>query len=123
MQLPKTILLIENEPQVRDVLKEVLERAGYCVFHARGGAEGLRLFEQHGSTFDLVVTGMLVPEIEALVRQHPEVRLLVLSTEGAMEPTPGVPILAKPFTPDALIRAVREILSDPQKPPGAASGS
>ncbi len=118
MDSPRTVLLIEKEPQVRDVIKEILERAGFCVFHARNGVEGLRLFERRGSAFDLLMTGRPEPEFEALVRRQPGLRLLVLSTAGDLDPTPGVPILAKPFTPEALLRAVRDVLSRPAETSG-----
>jgi signal transduction histidine kinase len=121
----EVILVVEDEPQLRQLAVRVLRGQGYSVLEASGGEEALRLAsEQRPGTLDLVVTDMLMPrmrgsEVASRVRQlHPDVKVLVVSgyTDAADAAPSGrqleLPLLAKPFKPGALARRVREVLDE-----------
>ncbi|PYR73489.1 MAG: hypothetical protein DMF86_20355 [Acidobacteria bacterium] len=63
-QTPKTletILLVEDEPAVRQLFAHALTRAGYRVYEARNGEEAIKVFDQHGDTIDMLLTDMRMP--------------------------------------------------------------
>ena len=57
----ETILLVEDEPAVRQLFAQALVRAGYKVHEARNGQEALEVFDQHGDSVDLLLTDMRMP--------------------------------------------------------------
>ena len=57
----ETILLVEDEPAVRQLFSQALSRAGYKVYEARNGQEAVKLFDQHGDSVDLLLTDMRMP--------------------------------------------------------------
>jgi two-component system cell cycle sensor histidine kinase/response regulator CckA len=117
-----TILLAEDEQDVREVAREFLESGGYTVIEARDGAEALRNVEKCEGAIDLLVTDMVMPgmtgqELSARVLQsRPAIRVLYMSgysERAAMDSARGdssIRLLAKPFSRWALLRAVHEIL-------------
>ncbi len=124
----ETILLVEDEDRIRKLISEILTRKGYTVFEAADGEKALTLARKLGA-FDLLITDLIMPVIGGweLARELREMRageaLKVLYVSGY--PTTinsellkggsaGVSFLAKPFTSDALLRKVREILSPSQ---------
>jgi PAS domain S-box-containing protein len=116
------ILLVEDEPLVRDVAQRVLERAGYTLKVA-GSAEEALLHAPGLGDFDLLVTDVVMPGrsgrelADALLEQRPQLRVLFMSgyTEdmvvkrGVLEGQ--MALLQKPFTPDSLLAAVRHALA------------
>ncbi len=118
----ETVLLAEDEPAVRAIARQALERQGYKVIVAPNGAEALALAAQHGATIDLLLTDVVMPGMsgrdlaERLLAQRPGIRVLYISgytdnaivRHGMLEP--GLAYLQKPFRPDALVRKVREVL-------------
>jgi two-component system response regulator (stage 0 sporulation protein F) len=78
-----SILIIDDDEQIRALLRQVLEKAGYTVIEARNGEEGLRLFRQTPPA--LVITDLLMPDkdglevIMALHRESPPVRIIALT--------------------------------------------
>ncbi len=106
-----TILVVEEEPQLLDLLQEILQRAGHFVLRARGAAEALRLYEQHRSDVDLLILDVFVPEIDALVETHPGLKVLALSARALRDPVGQIPVLPKPFRPDDLLLQVRWLLT------------
>jgi nitrogen-specific signal transduction histidine kinase/ActR/RegA family two-component response regulator len=118
----ETILLAEDEQDVREVAREFLESGGYTVIEARDGAEALKRVEKHEGTIDLVLTDMVMPgmtgqELTArLLQSLPDIRVLYMSgySERAAADCAGgdsaMRLLAKPFSRWALLRAVHEIL-------------
>lgn len=105
-----TVLVIEHEPQVRQLLREILDRAGYAVLQARNAEGALRLYEQHRCAIDLLLVDGQPPEIRELSARHPGLKVLGLSGFGGSDFSTGMPFLRKPFTPEALVGAVRTLL-------------
>lgn len=118
----ETILLTEDEQDVREVAREFLESGGYKVIEARDGAEALGLVETHQGAIDLLITDMVMPRMTGqelaarLKERQPELRMLYMSgyseraAAESMHPDPSVRLLAKPFSRIALLRAVHELL-------------
>ena len=113
----ETILLVEDEPAVRQLFAQALTRAGYRVHEARNGQEAVNLFDQYGETIDLLLTDMRMPYMGgAELAQHLRARRLTLKLicisgyPGAMDDDLAADFLAKPFSRDALLGKVREVL-------------
>ena len=121
----ETILLAEDQPEVRSVARAVLERYGYQVLEASHGHEALRILRAHQQKIhlllsDVVMPSMSGPELARLVQlEEPGIRVLYASgytddaivRHGVLDP--GVAFLQKPFTPTALLRKIRELLDAP----------
>jgi two-component system cell cycle sensor histidine kinase/response regulator CckA len=118
----ETIVLAEDEQDVREVAREFLESGGYTVIEARDGTEALNRVEKYDGAIHLLVTDMVMPgmtgqELTAkLVRRRPEIRVLYMSgysERAAVDSARGasaIRLLTKPFSRWALLRAVHEIL-------------
>lgn len=123
-ETPATILVVEQDPQLLSVLRDILARAGFKVLPARSGEKARQVYEQHRREIDLLVIDNRPPEIEHLTSQHPELKILQLSGFAEGEPASDLPVLNKPFTPTALVEAVRTALGRPDEsapPPKRAS--
>ena len=121
----ETVLLVEDEPAVRQFARRALESSGYCVLAASAGAEAMATAMTHAGPIhvlvtDVVMPGMGGPELaRRLAQQRPTLRVLFCSgytddasvREGVREA--GTAFLQKPFSPEELIRKVREVLSAP----------
>jgi PAS domain S-box-containing protein len=125
----ETILLVEDEASLRELVRECLEAAGYTVLEGRHGAEGLHLCATHDGAINLLMTDVIMPGMsgrelaEEVLRQRPEARVLYMSgyTDDAVVVhgvvSAEVAFLQKPFTAASLARTVREALDRP--PEGA----
>jgi CheY-like chemotaxis protein len=105
----------------------MLERSGYTVLDAADGALALEIAARHHGPIHLVVTDVVMPAMggrqmsEQLTRHRPDTKVLYTSgytddaivRHGVLEA--GVPFLQKPFTPEALVRKVREVLDKPRR--------
>ncbi|HYM13074.1 MAG TPA: PAS domain S-box protein [Bryobacterales bacterium] len=123
----ETILLVEDEPAVRKLTRELLSRQGYTVMEAAGGEEALRRCEESGEGIDLVLTDVILPEMsgwelaERVARLRLGIRVLYMSgypqdTLGEQSVLrPGTAFIQKPFSGLALARTVREALEAPQE--------
>jgi CheY-like chemotaxis protein len=119
-----TILVVEQDPQLLCVLRDILAKAGFTVLLARSGEKALQVYEQHRREVDLLVIDSRPPAIAQLTSQHPELKVLQLSGFAEGEPASDLPVLDKPFTPAALVEAVRSLLGRPDEsapPPKRAS--
>ena len=113
----ETILLVEDEPAVRQLFAQALTRAGYAVYEARNGQEAMNLFDQHGDAIDMVLTDVRMPYMGGAELAHHlrgrrrTLKLLCISGyPGNLDPELAVDFLAKPFSRDELLRKVREVL-------------
>ena len=125
MALPmgtETVLLTEDEQDVREIAREFLESGGYRVIEAKDGKEAIRLAAQHRGKIQLLVTDMVMPGMTGqelavqLQAEHPGLCVVFMSgysEHAATEMTnadPSVRLLTKPFSRAALLRTVGEIL-------------
>ncbi len=113
----ETILLVEDEPAVRQLFAQALARAGYLVYEARNGEEAVRVFDQHGDSIDLLLTDMRMPYMGgAELAQHLRARreslklLCISGYPGTFAGDAPGDFLAKPFSRDDLLNKVREVL-------------
>lgn len=113
----ETILLVEDEPAVRQLFAQALVRAGYRVLEARNGQEAVKVFDHHGQGIDLLLTDMRMPYMGgAELAQQLRARRLTLKMicisgyPGTIDPELGYDFLAKPFSRDELLSKVREVL-------------
>ena len=118
----ETILLVEDEPAVRDLTRRCLEASGYKVLQASDAEEALEVAGKHAGGLDMLLTDVIMPGASGpdlarqLVAARPDLRVLFVSgyTDQAMASErilePGAAFLQKPFTPDGLARKVRDVL-------------
>jgi CheY-like chemotaxis protein len=116
----ETILLVEDEPAVRQLFSLALTRAGYCVHEARNGQEAVKVFDEHGDAIDLLLTDMRMPFMGGaeLARQlrarRRTLKLLCISGyAGGSDIEFAGDFLAKPFSRDELLAKIREVLDRP----------
>jgi two-component system, cell cycle sensor histidine kinase and response regulator CckA len=128
----ETILLVEDEPAVREVARRILERHGYQVLVAESPDAALLLAEARRDVIHLLVTDVVMPRLSGsqlarqLLRHRPALKVLYVSgyTDGSIDShgvlEPGVSFLQKPFTSDSLAGKVRSMLNgDSVMPPSA----
>lgn len=118
----ETILLVEDDDQVRALCRRILERSGYVVIDAQNAGEALLASEQHDGPIDLMLTDVVMPRMnggqlaERLVSSRPTMKVVFMSgytddpvVRGAITST-STPFLPKPITPLALATKVRQVL-------------
>jgi CheY-like chemotaxis protein len=119
-QLSGTILLVEDDDIMRDLLQRTLAGAGYSVHPAADGADALRWSQQHEGTIDVLVSDIVVPglgrvELSQRIRAaRPETKFLFITGFGDQFPELreySATILEKPFLPSELLHKVEEILN------------
>ncbi len=120
----ETVLVVEDQDDVRKLTKRVLEARGYAVLAARHGAEALEIIAHHPTQIHLMITDVVMPgmngrEVAQLAcAKRSDLKVLFVSGytgEAVLQHRllePGVAFLQKPFTPDALARKTREVLDD-----------
>jgi len=122
----ETILLVEDDPSLREMADGLLERLGYTVFAAADGVEAMTLVHQSGrGHIDLLFTDVVMPHMsgkelaDRIHALHPQTKILFTSayTESSIVHqgvlNKGVALLQKPFTPSALAQKLREVLDEP----------
>jgi two-component system cell cycle sensor histidine kinase/response regulator CckA len=121
----ETILLVEDEEQVRTIARSILSRNGYQVLEAKGPADAVSLCERFAGTIHLLLTDLVMPRMsgrelaEKLSPQRRGMRVLFMSGythdtvvhHGVLQAS--IAFLQKPLTPEVLVRKVREVLDGP----------
>jgi two-component system, cell cycle sensor histidine kinase and response regulator CckA len=119
----ETLLVVEDEPYVRKIVRRALERSGYRVLLARDGEDAIAQAARFEERIDLLITDVVMPgmsgaELAAQVRAaRPALEVLymsgytddVISTHGVLDA--GVNFIQKPFSPHSLVTRVREVLN------------
>jgi PAS domain S-box-containing protein len=121
----ETILLVEDETPVRELVKLLLQEAGYRVLSAAGPHEALAMERDYHGPIDLLLTDVVMPHMNGhllageLLRRRPTIRIVYMSgyTEDVMQYQHlldvDVRLIEKPFAPSDVLRAVRQVLDQP----------
>ena len=117
-----TILVVDDEPEMRDVCRAALAKEGFQVLQASDGVEALELLDRHGGGVDLVISDAVMPRMGGrellwqLSRRYPGLPVLLASgilndpdVSYGLEAPPAA-FVAKPFDPRVLVQTVRETL-------------
>lgn len=119
----RTVLVVDDDAPVLRVASKVLQRVGYEVLEANGGAEALELAEERGGAIDLLLTDVVMPGMggrelsQEMTARYPEVRVLFMSAYTEDEVilqgvrVAEVDFISKPFTVEGLRAKVREVLN------------
>jgi len=120
------ILIIDDEPQIRSMLKLMLERDGYEVTEAPDGIEGIRVYRQKPA--DLIITDLIMPNKDGigmiidLKKEFPNVKIIAMSGGGLNKPEGyligakklgAARTLTKPIDRDEMLRAIKDVLQSP----------
>ena len=119
----ETVLLVEDEGQLREIAAEMLEELGYTVLVAATPGDALALCEKHAGEIDLLFTDVVMPNMNGrelagrVQAMRPRIRTLftsgytadTIAHRGVLDP--GIWFLEKPFSMDSLARKVREVLA------------
>jgi PAS domain S-box-containing protein len=121
----ETVLLAEDQPSIRVVLRESLESKGYKVLEAQNGLQALDIAEHHSGAIDVLVTDVIMPQLRGIdlakrvTEVHPGVCIIFMSgysedalLENRLLSQKNMTLIQKPFDPDDLARKIRESLSD-----------
>ena len=118
-----TILVVEDDEQVRSLICTLLRNQGYAVLEAESGADGLRVAEQNIREIDLMISDMLLPELSGfdlavqLRSKYPQLAILFMTgyVEGDIVQRCLTELKAgfmdKPFAPAALLKEVRVLMA------------
>ena len=121
-RISETILLVDDDKGVRKLARRTLEQEGYTVLAAKDADEALRLAQESAGAIRLLLTDLVMPGMNGRILaahlqvRYPEMQVLYMSgykdyaigVDAVLEPDANY--LSKPFTQDALLRAVREVL-------------
>ncbi len=117
------VLLVEDDPNFADCIKNLLDMHGYTTLVAGNGEEAMHLFKRHERSFDLLVTDIVLPKLSGralaaqLRQQMPQLRVLFMSgyeNVGAVDQlSEGIDRLQKPFSLKTLLERVRRLLDAP----------
>ncbi|MEY2411214.1 MAG: two-component system, cell cycle sensor histidine kinase and response regulator CckA [Verrucomicrobiota bacterium] len=120
----ETILVVEDEPALRDLVQEILEHKGYRVISAATGLQALKVWEERGKEIDLLFTDIMMPEgvsgrelADHVLRDNPDLKVIYSSGYSLDVVSPdfvikeGTQFLQKPYNPETLARTVRECLN------------
>ncbi len=128
MDTAETILVVDDEADIRTVVRRMLTAKGYVVLETADPHEALRIAGQH--PVHLLLTDVVMPLMKGtelaqrLRARSPWTKVLLMSAYKVSDVTAsGLPFIAKPFSPDALADRVRQVLAQPSPFAGPAAGS
>jgi len=118
----ETILLVEDDPEIRSTLQEILEDERYTIITAVDGEDGIRKFYEHGDNIQLLILDLVMPKkngrevYDEITAAHPEVKVLFISgytadllhAKGALQV--DVNFISKPIMVNDLLLKIREVL-------------
>jgi two-component system, cell cycle sensor histidine kinase and response regulator CckA len=122
---PATILVVDDDEALRRLARRILMQQGFHVIEASDGAEALGVVSSYAEPVDLLLTDVIMPKLNGLVlaqrllQERPGIRVLYMS--GYVEKSmllakySELILLQKPFTPVALIAAVRQVLASEEQ--------
>lgn len=123
VEVSETLLIVEDEEDVRDMTRQILEQAGYKVLEAANGSLALDVLRDYPDKIDLVMTDLIMPtmngaEFVRLLREsHPDMNVVFISGYSDEILPDGtnsggdIPLLTKPFDPEELLSKIREIVA------------
>jgi two-component system cell cycle sensor histidine kinase/response regulator CckA len=122
---PETILHVEDEPALRQLVRDILSQYQYRIIEASSGVEALKVWDEHDGRVDLLLTDMVMPEgltgrelAQQLRKRKPDLRVIytsgyTLKTFGNEQSESDTVWLEKPYQPSQLARTIRECLEAP----------
>ncbi len=119
-----TVLVVDDYADLRELMGEILEGAGYHVLSASDGATALAVARQHPGQIDVLLTDVVMPSMlgpdlaEQMKIENPDLRVLFMSgfaypVQGVGMIAPETPLLLKPFMGPELLDKMREVLTNP----------
>jgi PAS domain S-box-containing protein len=124
----ETILLVEDDQEVRVVVAEMLRRSGYTVLEAGDGVEAIAASSHHAGRIDVLLTDVVMPHMDgrrvarAVHAKRPDIRVVytsgytddVVVRHGVLDA--GLAFVQKPFASDTLLRKLRDVIDAPEAP-------
>ncbi len=117
----KTILVVEDDDTVRELVSEILKQNGHTILTARNGGDALQLARQHEGRIDLLITDMVMRRIDGIMLSKkmqsilPDIKIMLMSGYGndvvREEELKEIAFLQKPFLPNELVQKVGKIFS------------
>ena len=123
----ESVLLVEDEPELRELIEEVLKNNGYNVFAPETTQEAIQIGTNKSLMLDLLITDMMMPEVNGLdlatkiSQAHPEIKVIVMSGYLEQELTEKIDssstqfFMQKPFSPNELIIKIQKIFDGTKK--------
>ncbi len=124
MRGSETVLLAEDQPSIRTVLREFLESEGYRVLEAQNGNEALEIAKHYTGSIDVLVTDVIMPQLRGielakrLTEIYPGLCVILMSgysedalVENRLLSERNMTLIQKPFDPEELAQKIRESLS------------
>ncbi|WP_051822171.1 PocR ligand-binding domain-containing protein [Desulfonatronum thiodismutans] len=125
----ETILVVDDEPEIRDLTQEALEALGYTIKNAASGEEALRIYQEHGQSLDLVLLDLNMPGmggykcLQELSRMNPSVKVVISSgysangNADAAQTAGAAGFIGKPYQLKDLAAVVRCALDEQRAAP------
>jgi two-component system, cell cycle sensor histidine kinase and response regulator CckA len=127
----ETILVVEDEAPLRELVQEILQKKGYTVLDAATGAQALKVWQQHKESVHLLLTDLMMPEgisgrqlADMLSAEKPNLKVIYTSgynvdvVSSGFVFNEGINFLQKPYQPEALTQIVRASLDGGETPAG-----
>ncbi|HEB54514.1 MAG TPA: response regulator, partial [bacterium] len=110
----RTILVVDDEESVRNVVRHALTATGYNVLLAGAGVEAIQLFEQHGDRIPVALLDMTMPDMDGaelahcLLRRDPDLKVVFMTGDAQRaDPSLDRPMISKPFALEELLAVLR----------------